>query len=98
MPSWRVTDWQDDMVTLVSSTDAELQAGADNDLAVPLVALRRIAMDRPGFAVTGVLHGETITYGPGEGQSKLEPLPAWQYRLFLLRPVPTTDAPFCPQG
>lgn len=98
MPSWRLTDWQDDMVTLVSSTDPELQAGADNDLAVPLVALRRIAMDRPGFEVTGVLHGETVTFGPEEGQSELEPLPDWQYRLFLLRPVPTTDAPFCPQG
>ena len=98
MPSWRLTSWQDDMVVLVSSTDPELQAGADNDLALPLVALRRIAMARPGFEVTGVLHGETITFGPEDGQTKLEPLPAWQYRLFLLRPVPTTDAPFCPQG
>ena len=98
MPSWRLTDWQEDMVVLVSSTDPELQAGADNDLALPLVALRRIAMDRPGFEVTGVLDGETVTFGPGEGQMTLEPLPTWQYRLFLLRPVPTTDAPFCPQG
>ncbi|MFC7362884.1 hypothetical protein [Nocardioides astragali] len=98
MPSWRVTDWQDDMVTLVSSTDPELQAGADNDLAVPLVALRRIAMDRPGLEVTGVLHGETVTFGSEKAQTELEPLPAWQYRLFLLRPVSTTDAPFCPQG
>ena len=98
MPSWRVTDWQDDMVVLLSSTDPELQAGADNDLAIPLVALRRIAMDRPGFEVTGVIDGETVTFGPQDGQTELEPLPAWHYRLFLLRPVPTTDAPFCPQG
>ncbi len=98
MPSWRLTDWQDDMLVLTSSTDPELQAGADNDLAIPLVALRRIAMDRPGFEVTGVLDGETVTFGPDEGQTELEPLPAWHHRLFLLRPVPTTDAPFCPQG
>jgi hypothetical protein len=98
MPSWRLTSWQDDMVVLKSSTDPELQAGADNDLAIPLVALRRIAMDRPGFEVTGELDGETLTFGPEVGQTELEPLPAWQYRLFLLRPVPTTDAPFCPQG
>jgi hypothetical protein len=98
MPSWRVTDWQDEMVVLQSSTDPELQAGADNDLALPLVALRRIAMDRPGFEVTGVVDGETVTYGPGEGQVDLEPLPGWHHRLFLLRPVPTTEAPFCPQG
>jgi hypothetical protein len=98
MPSWRLTDWQDDMVVLRSSTDPELQAGADNDLAIPLVALRRIAMDRPGFEVTGELDGETVTFGPKDGQTELEPLPAWQHRLFLLRPVPTTDAPFCPQG
>jgi hypothetical protein len=93
-----VTDWQDEMVVLQSSTDPELQAGADNDLALPLVALRRIAMDRPGFEVTGVVDGETVTYGPGEGQVDLEPLPGWHHRLFLLRPVPTTEAPFCPQG
>lgn len=98
MPSWRLTSWQDDMVILKSSTDAELQTGAENDLAVPLIALRRLAMERPGFEVTGVLDGETVTFGPGEGQIELEPLPAWQHRLFLLRPVPTTDAPFCPQG
>lgn len=98
MPSWRLTDWQDDMVVLVSSTDAELQAGADNDLAVPLVALRRIAMDRPGLEVTGILDGERVTFGSEEGQTTLDALPGWQYRLFLLRPVPTSDAPFCPQG
>lgn len=98
MPSWRLTSWQDDMVTLVSSTDAELQAGADNDLAIPLVALRRLAMERPGFEVVGVFEGETVTFGPRDGQIDLEPLPAWQHRLFLLRPVPTTYAPFCPQG
>jgi hypothetical protein len=98
MPSWRLTSWQDDMVTLTSSTDAELQAGADNDLAVPLIALRRLAMERPGFEVTGVFEGETVTFGPRDGQVDLEPLPAWQHRLFLLRPVATTDAPFCPQG
>lgn len=98
MPSWRLTTWQDDMVILKSSTDAELQTGAENDLAVPLIALRRLAMERPGFEVTGIFEGEMVTFGPAPDQVELEPLPVWQHRLFLLRPVPTTNAPFCPQG
>lgn len=98
MPSLRLTDWQDDMVTLVASNDAELRSGADNRLAVPLVALRRMATDDPDLEVTGILHGTEVTYGPGPGQVRLEPLPWWQHKMFLLRPVTTDDRPFCSQS
>lgn len=98
MPVWRVTDWQDDMVRLKGSTTGDLQTGADNHLAVPLVALRRMATDDPDLQVTGVLHGIRTTWGPEPGQETLEPLPWWQYKLFLLRPVVTDASPFCAQS
>jgi hypothetical protein len=95
MPTLHVTDWQDDMVTLTSSNDAQLQAGARNDLALPLHALRRMAMDDQDLQVTGVLHGRTVTWGNGEGQTRLSPIPYWQYKVFLFRPVTTDGRPFC---
>jgi len=98
MPSFRLTDWQDDMVTLTSSNDDQLQAGARNKMALPLVALQRIAMDDPDLEVTGVLHGRTVTWGDGEGQTALPPLPYWQYKLLLFRPVTTDGRPFCSQS
>lgn len=98
MPSWRVTSWQDDMVVLVSSNDEELGTGADNGLSLPLVALRRMAMDDPGLVVTGRLDGQVVTWGPGAGQTALEPLPRWVYKVFLLRPVNADDQPFCSQS
>lgn len=98
MPAWRVTDWQEDMVRLEASPERDLQTGADNDLAVPLVALRRMATDDPELEVTGVLHGQRTTWGPKPGQEALEPLPWWQYKLFLLRPVATDAKPFCAQS
>jgi hypothetical protein len=99
MPSWRLTSWQDDMVLLTSSSDDQLREGADNELAVPLVTLRRMATEDPDLEVTGVLHGRVVTWGPGEGQTALEPLPWWMQKVFLLRPVPTDDdRPFCSQS
>lgn len=98
MPSWRLTDWQDDMVTLEASNDDELSAGADNDMALPLVALRRMAMDDPDLEVTGLLHGRTVTWGPDDGQAALEPLPWWEHKFFLFRPVTTDGRAFCSQS
>lgn len=95
VPSLRMTDWQDDMVTLTSSNDSQLQAGARNDLALPLLALRRMAMDDHHLHVTGVLHGRTVTWGNGEDQTRLSPIPYWKYKVFLFRPVTTDGRPFC---
>lgn len=98
MPTWRLTDWQDDMVVLESSNDEELSAGARNKMALPLVALRRMAMDDPSLQVTGRLNGRSVTWGPDDGQVALEPLPQWQYKLFLFRPVTTDGRPYCSQS
>lgn len=95
LPSIHLTDWQEDMVVLRSSNDEGLQSGARKGLAVPLVALRRYAMDDPGLEVTGVLHGRTVSFGPEEGQTTLEALPYWQYKYLLMRPVITDATSFC---
>ena len=98
MPALRTLDWQKDMVTLRSSNDKELTTGAERELAVPLGALRRIAMDDPELEVTGVLHGRSTTWGPRDGQTVLPPLSWWEYKLFLFRPVTTDGRPFCAQS
>ncbi|KQV72747.1 hypothetical protein ASC64_19040 [Nocardioides sp. Root122] len=98
MPSFRLTDWQDEMVTVTGSNDPQLRTGAENRLAVPVVTLRRMATDDRDLEVTGLLHGRNVRFGPGPGQVRLQPLSWWQHKLFLLRPVTTDDRPFCSQS
>jgi hypothetical protein len=95
LPTRHLTTWQDDMVTIEASNDPVLDESATYDLAIPLVALRRMAIDDPDLTVIGILHGDKVEYGPGVGQTHLEPLPAWEAKLFHFRPVPLGDAPFC---
>jgi hypothetical protein len=95
LPTLRVVDWQDDLVIIHSTNDPKLESAEDGHLGIPLVALRRLAMDDPDLEVVGDLHGKRTTFGPGEGQVRLEPLPQWQYKLFLFRPVPVDGEPFC---
>jgi hypothetical protein len=95
LPTLRVVNWQDDMVTIHSTNDPELESAKDGHLGIPLVALRRMAMDNSDLVVVGDLHGERLTFGPEAGQVRLDPLPRWQYKLFLFRPVPVDGKPFC---
>lgn len=97
MPHLRVVDWQDEMVTVDSSSDPQLDS-SKGLLAVPLAEIRRRAAADPDLTVTGRLDGRTVTWGPGAGQVPIEPLPAWLGKLMLFRPVPVTDAPFCGNG
>ena len=95
LPSVALTDWQADLVTLRGSNDETLDDAAEHDIAVPLMALRRLATDDPDLVVEGVLDGKSVTFGPEAGQTHLEPLPYWQYKLLLFRPVAVGDQPFC---
>ena len=45
----RMTDWQEDMVTLQVVERPELQAVPTSNMALPLVALRRMAMGKPDW-------------------------------------------------
>lgn len=95
LPSYRVVDWQEDLVVIQESNDPAMDGAEGGRLALPLLGLRRLAMDDPDLVVTGDLHGKRLTWGPGEGQRELEPLPWWQYRLVLFRPVPVDGSPYC---
>jgi hypothetical protein len=98
MPPLRIAGWQDEMVVLEASNDDQLADGAANRMALPMVALQRMSMDDPGLVVTGTIAGRTRTWGPHDGQTRFEPLPWWQYKLFLFRPVTTDGRPFCSQS
>jgi hypothetical protein len=95
MPHLRLAHWQDELVTIDASNDPALASSTRFRLAVPLVALRAMAMDDPDLTVRGVLNGRAVTFGPRAGESRLEPLPYWEKKLLHFRPVPTGEAPFC---
>jgi len=95
LPTVHLTDWQDDVVVIESSNDPGLSEADGGVVEVPLMALRRLATDDPGLVVTGRLHGETVTFGPGPGQRRLEPLSGWEYKFLHFRPVAAGDQPFC---
>lgn len=95
MPSFRLTGWQDDFVVIEESNHPEHASARDGLLGIPLIALQRTATDFPELAVSGTMDGAAVDFGPGPGQRQFEPLPSWQYKLFLFRPVAASDQQFC---
>ena len=95
LPVHHLTDWQDQMVLVTESNDPVLASSATYELAVPLIALRRIATDDPDLTVTGTVDGREVDFGPGDGETHLAPLPYWEYKLLHFRPVPVGKAAFC---
>jgi hypothetical protein len=95
LPTNHLTTWQDEMVTIVGSNDAVLDESTKYDLAIPLIALRRMAEDDPSLTVTGTMGGSEVDLGPGPGQTRFEPLSYWEYKLLHFRPVPRGNTPFC---
>lgn len=95
IPSMRITTWQDDLVVIDSSNDPAFDSAGGREIGTPLMALRRRATAFPGLEVKGHLDGKAVEYGPGAGQTHLAPLPWWQSKLLLFRPVAVGDKPFC---
>lgn len=95
LPSFRLTTWQEDLVYLESSNDRAIDRATESDVAVPLLALRLRAMEQPGLVVTGVLHGQRVTFGPDPGQRPLEPLAWWERKYAHFHAIPVGDRPFC---
>lgn len=95
IPSMRLTDWQDDLVVIDSSNHATFKSVAGKQVGVPLMALRWRATSFPQLTVAGQLDGRTVEYGPAPGQTHLEPLPWWQAKLLLFRPVAVGESTFC---
>lgn len=95
IPSFRLTDWQDQMVSIDSSSDNVLDGAAENHLAVPLMTLRKLATDDPTLTVSGLLAGQPVTFGPDAGQTELAPLNWWEYHALAFRPVAPDGIEFC---
>jgi hypothetical protein len=95
MPTFRVVDWQDELVVLIDSTDPVLEAAAQRDVGVPLAELRRMSEDQPDLVITVEQDGVTKTFGPEPSHTSLAPLPWWQAKFFAFRPVAVGDRPFC---
>ncbi|NPC43552.1 hypothetical protein [Nocardioides sp. zg-1230] len=95
LPTSHLTTWQEELVTIRGSNDPVLAGATKYDLAIPLLALRRMAQDDPDLTVAGIVEGRPVEFGPGEGQVDLAPLPYWQYKLLHFRPIPLGDKPFC---
>lgn len=95
LPTYDVVDWQDELVVIESVSDSGEEELTEGEVALPLMALRRIAHENPDLVVKGTIDGEKVTFGPEEGMIALEPLPWWQYKLFLFRPIGVDEHPFC---
>lgn len=95
MPNFRLVDWQDRFVVIDESNHPEHASAQDGLLGIPLIALQRTATDFPELAVSGTMDGAAVDFGPGPSQRQFEPLPGWQYKLFLFRPVAASDQQFC---
>ncbi|THV18517.1 hypothetical protein [Nocardioides caeni] len=95
LPTHHLTGWQDDLVHIVSSSNAAIDGAARNDIAVPLLQLRLLAIDDPELVVTGRVDGRLVTFGPAAGQEHLTPPGYWEGKLLWFRPVPVGDRLFC---
>ena len=95
LPTVHLANWQDDFVIVESSNDPGLAATENGRAGVPLMALRQRAADNPALVVVGSLHGETVTFGPNDGQRRLVPPEGWQSKFLQFRPVAVSDRPFC---
>lgn len=98
MPTHRLVDWQNDMVVIESSNSPLFDDVSPGRMAVPLLALRRLAMDEPNLQVVGTLHDRRLAFGPKPGQRALDPLPYWQYKWLLFRPVAVGEPGYCTMG
>lgn len=95
IPTVHLTDWQEDLVVMESTNDDAIETAGGGHIGIPLMSLRRMAMDNPDLEVTGDLHGKTVTFGPRAGQTKFAPLEWWEYKFLLFRPVVIDKTPYC---
>jgi hypothetical protein len=95
MPTARLVHWQDEFLVIDRSNDPVLDAAGGGRTGVPLLELRRLAMDDPELTVSGSLNGARVDFGPGATRVNWEPLPWWQAKFLHFRPVGVTNERFC---
>ncbi|NNF54957.1 MAG: hypothetical protein HKN03_11000 [Acidimicrobiales bacterium] len=94
MPTIRLAGWQDEIILVSEANDDRVQALADVDAGIPLMALRRYHGENPDLQVTGTIGGETVSFG-GDG-SPWEELSWWESKFLLFRPFAAGETRFCP--
>jgi hypothetical protein len=98
VPTYSLTNWQQDLVIIEKSSNAAVQAVADIGIAVPYLQLRQMATGEPDLVISGRRGGAPFAAGPGTEAGPIQPLAGWRYRYVFYRPITTTDAPFCPNA
>ncbi|MDP9021134.1 MAG: hypothetical protein M3N57_00235, partial [Actinomycetota bacterium] len=81
-----LTDVQEDLVAIRSSSEPGLQWYADNDYALPWLTFRAYLDDHPDVAVLYVRGGELHDIRPGDRHG-VAPVPVWQEKLMAFRAV-----------
>ena len=91
-----LTDAQDDLVRIISSTDPGLQVYAGTEIELPFVNLRGYTSTHPDTAVTFVRDGETVTVEHTRDDPQLgATLPWWQDKVLVYRSIDTQGAVSC---
>jgi hypothetical protein len=87
MPSIRLTDWQDEFVEIVASTDPAIGRYAGTRWRVPLFELRRLAAAAPQESVTYRYRGATRTVARIGDDPTLAPPGYLLRKLVRIRPI-----------
>ena len=86
--SLRLSRHHRDLVAIVSSSDPELEAYGEAEVLVPFFELRDYLSSRPDVAVAYRRDGELHDLSRAADDPELvEPVPWWQRKLLLFRPV-----------
>ena len=88
-----ITDPQDDLVTVVSSSDSGLQAYANVGLLLPVRSVRAYLQDHDDVDAVLEIDGDRVVLDAGDPIPERlgPPVPEWVRRLFVLRAVSTAD-------
>jgi hypothetical protein len=91
-----LTDYESDLVRIVDSSDSSLQLYADGHFDIPLLQLRDYLSHHPEVSLTYVRRGvQRQVARADEDPALVEPVPAWQSKLFAFRSLDQTDPARC---
>ena len=92
----RFLSFQDELVTIVSSNDPDLQGMAGPDRSKVFLEFRRALADKPDASVVYTRGGREFTVARVADDPTLsQPLPGWQDRWLWFRPVSPPESTTC---
>jgi hypothetical protein len=91
MPQWlQITDWQEDLVEVIESSEPGLSSLAEQQLAIPFLELRRIRTVATGpLTIAFRRDGHVLTFASDDASShgSIPPLGPLARRYCRFRPV-----------